>query len=143
MKFCAERETSVGVSFSTFCRAKPSSVKLTHYLRREVCLCKPHANMALRCEAIPNMPKSTSHLVAMTNDDIRDILDAFPWGSVNFKSWEKVKKVYNGKEVSHTKLVEKSLQKSVFIDEFMAMMAPFRAHCDRVETQYQGLRSRG
>ena len=41
------------MSLATFCRDRPNSIKLTHYMKRQVCLCKSHANVGLMCEAIP------------------------------------------------------------------------------------------
>ena len=39
-------ETNLALSFSTFCKARDRrTVKTSVFLKRSVCLCKPHANM--------------------------------------------------------------------------------------------------
>ena len=54
-------ETTITLSFSTFCKGRDkTTVKTSCFLKRSVCLCKTHANMKMMIEAIPALP--TRHL---------------------------------------------------------------------------------
>lgn len=139
-KYCAENSADLSISLSSFCRLRPKYVKLSHYLRRQVCLCKIHANVSLLCVAVQGLPKSTAQLIEMKDADIKKIINETGTENINFKTWEKVSKEHNGKTVNHTKLVDKSLVKKAFIKHFTKQLPPFRLHCERVGAQYKALK---
>ena len=138
-KFCLERPAGQGVSLSTFSKARPEYVRASRYIKREVCLCKIHANAALMCEAIAKLPKSVSQLVQMQPEDVEKKIVDHPKPTVSYMSWERVDKDHKGRAVSHTKLVKKSVDKQVFKEDMMSTLPSIKAHCDRVSTQYEQL----
>ena len=113
-------ETGLTISFSTFSNARDrSTIKACIFLKRSVCLCKPHANMSMMLEAVPGLPNSTSHLAAMAADDVLDVLRAIPSELVCFKMWDKEARLYKKKTVYHTNLRKVRISKSNFILKFM------------------------
>ena len=50
-------ETGLALSFAMFCKARDKrTVKTSVFLKRSVCLCKPHSNMGLLLEAVDALP---------------------------------------------------------------------------------------
>ena len=88
------------------------------------------------CEAVPHLPKSTTRLTEMAEEDVREAIMKIENKIVSFKSWDRVSKEYIGKSVTHTKLVEKQVDKSTFVQQFMRSLPAFKAHCSRVQEQY-------
>ena len=49
-KFCLEF-SDIKMSFTAFCKGRPSNVKLIRYTQRHVCLCQRHTNMSVKATA--------------------------------------------------------------------------------------------
>lgn len=126
----------MAISMATFTRARPNYIILTRYLQRRVCLCQRHANVALMAEASKVLPRSTTEIVSLTDDEITAKMEEIPVDEVNHHQWEKVDKTYNGKKISKINLVAKSKNKADFIVAFTSILPDFRAHCFRVQEQY-------
>ena len=135
-KFCTEYVAKT-MSIATFMRYRPSYIKLNHYLKRSVCLCKIHANISLFLEAVPTLPKSTQALVAdYTDEQITEQIQLITSDSITYQSWEKVTKKYQDRTVSYTKIMKKTVPKEDFVKSFIGKMPAFREHCERVHQQY-------
>ena len=91
------------------------------------------------CEAVSFLSKSTGQLISMGDEEIKEALHRISSAWVSYKSWERVSKPYNGKTITHTKLVDVKRTTGDFIASFMATMPTFRAHCAKVGAQYDAL----
>ena len=139
-------ETGMTLSFATFCKARDKrTVKTSVFLKRSVCLCKPHANMGMLLEAVEGLPIRTSQLLLWSNQQVADALDAHPSPFVTFKEWEKVKRWYGTgkkkKKVYHTQITKVTLSKQMFKIKFEKELKSFRKHQARVEAQYQAIKT--
>ena len=138
-------ETGLTLSFSTFCKARDKrTVKTSVFLKRSVCLCKPHANMGMLLEVVESLPNRTSQLVLLSDDEVTEKLnssipdDAF----VTFKRWEKESREYGVEKriVYHTCLRKLRQTGESFKVLFLEELAPFRAHQARVAAQYEAIK---
>ena len=135
-KYCVEF-IERSISLSTFHRGRPHFVKLNHFLKRSVCLCKSHANLGLLLEVVPALPKSTQALITeYTDEEVKRVVQNLQVEEVTYQTWEKVVKKYKDKTVSHTKLVTKVSSKDDFVDLIVGSLPDFRAHCNRVNEQF-------
>ena len=53
---------SVQLSFSQFCKLRPSHVRLTKFLSRNSCLCAKHQNMVLKLKALKSLSVNPEHI---------------------------------------------------------------------------------
>ena len=139
-------ETNLALSFSTFCKARDRrTVKTSVFLKRSVCLCKPHANMGMMLEAVDGLPSHTSQLVLLSDGDVEAALDSDTAKYIKFKRWEK-KRIWYGKgkkkkKVYHTELNKLCLEKEKFKKKFMKSLKSFRKHHARVGAQYEAIKT--
>ena len=131
---------AMAVSFSTFCKARPKHVKLCKFCLRNICLCRRHANMALKLDASKVLPKSTSAVLTMTKEEIEGKFEGCPTTDFKYHSWQIVQKVHKGKNIGRWNLVETSTTPEKLKEEILSELDDFKAHCLRVETQYSQLR---
>ena len=140
-------ETGLGVSFPTFCRARDRKTIFTSvFLKRSVCLCKPHANMGMLLEAVPGLPNSTTELCKLSDEEIHAVLDNLgPENeTVRFKRWGKEERKYTKtvkkKKVeyttTHTVLRKVRISVTDFKLLFWSDLPLFRKHHERVGLQY-------
>ena len=160
-KFTADCAVEDTVSLPTFCRARPCDVKLFHVLKHQSCLCKQHSNIGYMCQAIKDLPMSTTSLIAMDDQAIWDTIEAHPSAYVKYNVWDrpqaqemegqekpkKKKDNHPGEEkeekesTSGQRLFQRLSTKTAFLEKFKLLMPPFRAHCARVENQNQQLKT--
>ena len=134
-------ETEVTVSFATFCKARDKgTVKTSALLKRQVCLCRTHANMKLMLSVVPGLPNSTTEFYKLTDAEIREGLESLPYELINFKMWTKDERLYQGRKVYHTVLRKLRVSCDNFKFKLMADLDDFRAHQDRVVSQYEAIR---
>ena len=140
-------ETGLTMSFSTFCKARDRrTIKCSVFLKRSVCLCKPHANMKLMLEVVPGLSNSTRELVELSDADLKAGLDSIKDNqSVKYKAWTKnpvkfVKGDQPERTVYHTELEKKCTTGESFKKLFEKEMPEFREHCRRVNEQYEAVR---
>ena len=139
-------ETGLALSFATFCKARDKrTVKTSVFLKRSVCLCKPHANMGLLLEAVQGLPRRTSQLLLLSDEDVVKVLNADTSTFFSFKEWEKIPRFYGTgkkkKKVYHTQLSKLTLDKKKFISKFKKDLKSFRKHQARVEAQYEAVKT--
>ena len=135
-------ETGLTLSFSTFgkCRDR-NTVQTCLFLKRLVCLCRPHANMSMMLETVSALPRSTTQLVGLSDDEIKEGLQSIPRHLVAFKMWDKEVQTYKNRPVSHTVLNKVKMSKEAFVDKFLLDMVEFCTHHDRVQKQYGAVRT--
>ena len=139
-------ETDLALSFATFCKARDKrTVKTSVFLKRSVCLCKPHANMGMMLEAVDGLPNRTSELILLSEKEITDALDAITADVVHFKRWDKETRWYppdgpKKRKVYHTVLKKEEYSKKKFRKRFLSALKVFRAHQARVEAQYAAIK---
>ena len=134
-------ETEVTVSFATFCKARDkSTVKTSSLLKRQICLCRTHANMKLMIGVVPGLPNSTTELAKMTDEEIKEGLESLPYNIVNFKMWAKDERLYQGRKVYHTVLRKVRVTVDNFKFKVMADLQEFREHQDRVTKQFAAVK---
>ena len=122
------------VSLPTFCRARPAYIKLNHVMKRQSCLCKPHANMSYMCQAISGLPKSTHTLADMADADINAILDKYKYTYVKYYTWDKPKEGEEEGNPGH-RLRQRVVKFEDFRKQLFKDLIPFRAHVHRVRVQ--------
>ena len=148
-------ETGVGVSFTTFTRARDrNTIHTSVFLKRSVCLCTPHANMGMMLEAIPGLPNSTTKLCKLPDEEVQAGLNTLgDLDFVCFKRWGKERRTYvktvkrNKKKVkkqtchtTHTLLRKLRVPTTDFKELFLKDLATFREHHRRVGEQYAAVR---
>ena len=134
-KFIRERP-SFAVSVSTFCRARPATVKLARFAQRQICLCKDHANFALMIDAAKVLPKSTTETINLSDEEIGTKLNNITTSHITYHKWETTQEEHKGKPVSRVNLIKKVSERQHFISELQESLPAFRAHCERVKMQY-------
>lgn len=133
-KFLREN-SDISVSVSAFCKARPPNIKL-EYARRQICLCKDHANFALMIDATRVLPKSTSSAIEMADEEIIAKVKNLENSTIKYHQWESMKVEQNGKIVTKVNLTEKTSAKAEFAEILQQSLPAFREHCHRVEVQY-------
>ena len=137
-KFRAENP-DLAMSMSSFCAARPKSVRLVTYTQRYVCLCHLHANVDLMATAAKVLPRSGQFLCSLTNTEIKDRLSEAP-DRISYKIWETGTMIHNGKEIKKVLLQDREENKEEFTKKFLKLMDTFRPHCARVREIYEQLR---
>ena len=140
LKFVRENP-HIPMSVSTFCKARPYHIKLTRYTQRKMCLCQKPTNMSLQAEASQVLPRSTSALMEMKDEEIREKLESIPKETIKYHRWEKHVILSKGEKKSKIRLTEKNVTKEEFIDEIMKELPSVRQHSERVAIQYEEIRS--
>ena len=134
-------QTGLTLSFPTFCKARDrSTIKACIFLKRSVCLCKPHANMSMMLEAVPGLPNSTSQLAVLSDEEVKTALNTIPRNLVSFKMWDEDKRKHKGRNVYHTVLRKTKLYVDMFKIKFTQDLVVFREHHHRVQEQYNAVR---
>ena len=117
------------------------------YTNRNVCLCPDHANMHLMMQSCPNLPKSSTKVAKMTDEEITEkVTEQFSTKEserpkrVRFSRWEKQKIDFKGGQITKLSLVNKDLSVSQYLDLLLTSLSTFRPHCQRVEDIYGELR---
>ena len=108
-KFIRERP-SFAVSLSTFCRARPATVKLARFAQRQICLCKDHANFALMIDAAKVLPKSTTETINLSDEEIGTKLNNITTSHITYHKWETTQEEHKGKPVSRVNLIKRYLR---------------------------------
>ena len=139
-KFCLEF-SDIKMSFTAFCRGRPSNVKLIRYTQRHVCLCQRHTNMSLKAIASKVLPRSLSELTSMSDEDVRKKLnDMDGKRPIRYQQWMKKEVQYKTTLIKKVKLQEVVEDVDTFSQTLMRELPEFRAHCGRVVTQYEEVR---
>lgn len=139
-KFILENP-ELAVSGATFCRARPWYIRLTRYTQRKVCLCYKHTNISLKLQAVKSLPKSTSALIELSDEEIQGKLNTLPNENIRYFAWGKEEISYkDGKKTTKLRLHEQEREKEKFTKELIDEMPEFRQHCHRVEVQFNQIR---
>ena len=146
LKFCTE--TSLQVSLALFCDVREKnkrSIKLCKFLKRRVCLCIYHANMGLMIESVCTLPNSTTALIQLSDEEIRESIQRVEKETLFYKIWETEKKEYTDpktneiKTTRRTELVKKQCTKVEMECMIMGALPAFRDHCARVDAQFSAI----
>ena len=141
LKFKAEHP-HIDISFTTFCRTRPSYIYKTSMTSRLSCLCTKHQNAALTVKAIrkyvEDVPANPETVAAqkLTNEIISEKLPE----DVFVSQWKRVDTEEKGKKKTVTRVVECKMTKNQFIEHFETQMIDFKEHVERVHTQYEQLK---
>ena len=141
-KFQAENP-DVKISFASFCRSRSKHVLLASFSGRSTCLCNKHQNASLTFKAFRNagfeLPANPEKALQKrpTFENIKSMLG----DSVKVSQWTRVEVEEKGKKKAITRIVEKTLSQSEFIAHFETQMNDFQAHVERVQLQYQVLKT--
>lgn len=135
LKFKAEHP-GVKASKAHFYKQKPYFIRHIRWTNRKQNLCQSHSNMSYLLRAVKELPKSTERICTISPDELEEKLQTIPEGDVNFTRWQKKDVLYNGTVLKKVKYTKTSLQKEEFIDHFKTELLTFRAHTERVHTQY-------
>ena len=139
-KFCLEF-SDIKMSFTAFCRGRPSNVRLIQYTQRHVCLCQRHANMSMKATASKVLPKCLSELTLMSDEDVREKLnDMDNTRPIKHQQWRKKEVQYKTTLMKKVKLQEVVEDVDTFSQTLMRELPEFRAQCGRVFTQYEEIR---
>lgn len=139
-KFILENP-QIPVSNATFCRARPRNIRITRLTQRKVCLCYKHTNISLKLQAVKTLPKSTSALLELRDDEIKMKLEAVEHDEIRYFSWGKEEICYkDGKKTTKLRLHEKKTGKKEFMKELLEELPDFRDHCHRVGVQFTQVR---
>ena len=132
LKFIHERP-SFSVSVSTFCRARPATVKIARFTQRHIC----HANFVLIIDAAKVLPKSTTETINLSDEEIGTKLNNITTSHITYQKWETTQEEHKGKLFSHVNLIKKLSDRHHFISELQESLPAFKAHCERVQMQYE------
>ena len=138
-KFLSEHP-DIKMSFSAFCSARPKYVCLVHDTQRRQCLCAKHSNMVFKLRVAKVLPKSTTQLVRMSDEDVKMKLKTMETTNLAYNQWLKENVKYKGNTIKKIKLCKVEESKSDFIGKFMKELPSFRTHCHRISEQYTQLR---
>ena len=147
LKFQAEYPDEK-ISFSIFCRIRPSYMKLVSFSTRKTCLCQYHQNLSLKLKAIKAMKiqKVSINLdsfirVFQSDTEIIDLLETIPSDeNVDYQEWKRVEVTEGGKAKSRAPLVNRKVNKNEFVKIMKADVSFFREHADRIKKQYRNLK---
>ena len=137
-KFIREN-TNVAISRATFCRYRPKHARLSKFMQRRVCLCLQHTNIALKLEGAKVLPRSTTSLLEMSEEDIKEKCKDVP-EYIRYHSWQKEALIHKEKKISKVKLRAKKTARENFVAELLSDLPSFREHCNTVETQHREIR---
>ena len=136
------------LSFTSFCRMRPSNYLLANFTTRIVCLCTRHQNMALKLKSLKLLKivdTQNPDVFVKQNTDadvdalIRKITETGE-DKIVYDILKKVK-VQTGNGVKEKmKLVREEENKDVFVEIFKNEVAEFRAYVNRIKNQYTQLR---
>ena len=140
-RFCSEN-IDIAVSFTTFCRLRPSHIKLTSMLSRNTCLCTIHQNMALKMRSLRTYglevslnPETTSEKVAPPK--MAELLSQLETEtSIIYQEWRKVE--ING--VKKMRILSVTKTPKEFIETMNKDYMAFQDHVSRLRQQYKALR---
>lgn len=143
-KFLAENP-HLKLSYSSFCRLRPSNFSTIKYSERKTCLCERHQNMALKLRSLKSMKVVTTSnpdAFIRTHDQqtLDDLCQNITAKKVTFKQWKRVNVIENEKTKKKIKLIEIEEDRVTFISNFKTELNLFKEHAERVKQQYQQLR---
>ena len=129
------------VSDTTFKRYRPKNVLPVMFNKRRACLCKIHPNFHLRLAPLKpfGVPQSATNFLELyqTKESLESELAKLPNEDVQFRMWKQTTQMHKGKSVKRTTLFDEVESKEVFHKNFLDYFDIFKAHHDRVITQYK------
>ena len=141
-KFQAENagNPEVRICLSEFCKARPKFVRLIAVTQRRQCLCQRCANMCLRATASKVLPRTPNGIAEMSSSDISEKLNRLPARNLKFQQWLRTE-IAVGADKKKTKLLDVTITKQEFIDDFLQDVPSLRQHCFRITMIGEEIRS--
>ena len=130
------------ISLALFQRCRPKNVLPVSYASRKVCLCKTHQNFALRLRVLRSqgVQQSPDHSIKKeTSESLAVKIDALSNDTVTFQVWKQVVRPYKDTAIKKNTLVEETVPKSKFKEDFLESLDSFIQPSERVRTQYEKL----
>ena len=142
-KFISENP-EVKISMASFCRSRPKYILTTSFISRWTCLCTKHQNLALTAKSLKKVgivvDANPERMVKEQNlkDKVREKLDE---NTFKHSQWKRVEIEEKGKKKYITKILETTLAKQKCISIFEQQVDEFISHVERVNTQYDQIRT--
>ena len=129
------------LSYSAFCKLRPSNIHVTALLSRNKCLCTKHQNMAMKLKSmikygIKMSPNPETVGRSSTKDDMTEKLTSLKdMDRIEYEEWRSV--LVDGKK--KMKIVKVSVTGHEFIVLMVKEYELFLEHIQRVAAQYRAL----
>ena len=140
LKFKSENQDTK-ISFTTFCRSRPSYIYKTAMLSRVSCLCFKHQNASLLVKALRKHIDITANPEKVSENKLSEDLlrDKLP-DEVTLSQWTRIETEEKGKKKTVTRIVEKVVPREQFIEQSNTQLDEFKQHVDRVHVQYEQIK---
>lgn len=139
-KFVSENPTAV-ISLTSFKRIRPANILPTAFISRSSCLCTKHQNAALLLKSVLPYIEVTKNPEDFIKQDMpQDEMIAELPDEMTYSEWKRVAIEEKGHKKMVTKIVEIKKAKTDFIEHFIKQFDLFKAHVDRMKTQYKEIR---
>lgn len=140
LKFKSENP-NINISFTTFCRSRPSYIYKTAMLSRVSCLCFKHQNASLLVKALRKYVEITANPEKVSEKKLsEDMLREKLPDEVTVSQWTRIETEDKGKKKTVTRIVENIEPRDKFIEQAITQLDDFKEHVERVHVQYEQIK---
>ncbi|KAK6186926.1 hypothetical protein SNE40_006182 [Patella caerulea] len=131
----------VEISFSTFCKFRPTYIHVTSVLSRNICLCHKHQSFAMKLQCLRSLgvkisPNPENIVKSVTEADMKNMLSEITKENIEYEEWQTVVE----SERKRLRVVRVRKTKVEFEEIMITEYSDFIKHTDRVKDQFKALR---